>query len=214
MAGNKLLEPLGGIPAIVHTVAALHGHPLIERIHLIAAGRDREAMGALFADRRRWPKLAPLIPGGAERQESVFQAVRALEADPPGCVLVHDGARPFCSSLLIDRILAALESHAAVVPLLPLHDTIRHVADATSHVVDRSRLFRSQTPQGFHFSLLRDSHRQAARAGMVGTDDAQLVEQQGALLHFVEGEPRNIKLTTPLDFQLGSWLLANAEWGR
>ena len=213
MAGNKLLEPLDGKPAIVHTVAALHGHARIERIHVIAAEGDREALAGLFADRRRWSKLGPLIAGGAERQDSVYQAVRALEADPPGRVLVHDGARPFCSSRLLDRILDALETHAAVVPLLPLHDTIREVADATSHVVDRSRLFRSQTPQGFHFSLLRDSYRQAASTGMVGTDDAQLVEQLGEPLHFVEGEPRNIKLTTPLDFQLGSWLLANTDWG-
>ena len=211
---NKMLQPLGEAPVIEHAVRVFHDHPAIDQVAVVAAEREFAELDRIFADGAAWPKLAAWVPGGAERQDSVRNGIEALAGSPPDWVIVHDGARPFCSPALIGRVLAALVEHPAVVPLLPIHDTVRWIGEGTSSVADRAHLRLSQTPQGFHWSVLREAHRLAAQHGLVGTDDAQLAEEMGVSPHFVEGEARNVKLTTGSDFALGAWLLANPGWGR
>jgi 2-C-methyl-D-erythritol 4-phosphate cytidylyltransferase len=210
---NKLLLPMGGEPAIVHTLRALHGHPAVAAVSVIAAEGDIPELERLFGESGRWPKLQPWVPGGAERQDSVWNGLLAMEAEPPDWVLVHDGARPCCSAGLIDRVLAALGQHAAAVPVLPIEDTVRRIEQDSAQVLDRTRLFRIQTPQGFHWTTLLQAHRSARQRGMRGTDDAQLVEALRVPVAFVQGEARNIKLTAAVDFQFGAWVLAHPEWG-
>lgn len=198
---------------IAHAIAEFQEHPRVGTIHVVSDPCDHAELNRIFADRARWSKLAPLIAGGAERQDSVANGLDTLAADAPDWVLVHDGARPFCTARLIGRVLDTLDSAAAVVPVLPLHDTIRRSQGKRTRVADRSNLYRCQTPQGFHWPLLRDSYLRAAQSGFRGTDDAQLVEESGGTVRLIDGEPRNIKLTTQMDFRLGEWILANPDWG-
>lgn len=212
---NKVLAPLAGVPVVVRTCRVFQRHPGIRQVVVIAARQDREALERLFGEVPEGRhKLTPWVEGGAERQDSVRRGLEALDAEPPDWVLVHDAARPLVSPQLIDRVLAALEREPAVVPVLPLHDTVREMGPGRSRVVERSHLVRTQTPQGFHWHLFREAHARAAQRGTRGTDDAQLIEALGASVARVEGEPRNIKLTTSADFPLGAWMLDHPDWGR
>ena len=147
--------------------------------------------------------LRPAVDGGATRQESVRNGLAALGAlDPvPEIVLIHDGARPFPSSALLERARAAAASGAAV-PGFAIHDTIKQVDEAGRIVAtpQRASLRAVQTPQAFRFALIRDAHESAAAAGARDlTDDAAIAEWAGHAVHVFEGEPGNMKVTTPQD---------------
>src|SRR5580700_2133291 len=122
--------------------------------------------------------VLPPVPGGPERQDSVRLGLEALASHRPDRVLIHDGARPFPDAALIDRVLDALDRAPAAIPGLPLQDTIKRVADGRiCETVDRSALWRVQTPQGFHFAAILAAHRTAA--GRELTDDAAVAEAAG-----------------------------------
>ncbi len=217
---NKVLLPLAGVPFIRHTVERFQAHPRIDAVGLIARPVDFPRLDDVFWDRARWGKLLPWIGGGRERQDSVRLGLQTLAGDPPAWVLVHDGARPLCSAALIDRVLDALQRHWAVVPTVPIQDTVRHRGERNEHageVVDRSTLFLTQTPQGFHWQVLYDSHVKAKAQGLRSTDDAQLVAlAAGTAPHsvtWVLGERRNVKITSPADLSLAEWILGQADWG-
>ena len=179
---------------------------------VIARREDFAPLEAVFADRARWSKVAPLVEGGRERQDSVRNGILVLDgAEPrdrlPEWVLVHDGARPFCPPVLLERLLAALREWPAVVPTLPIFDTVRRLGPDGGEVVERSNLVRCQTPQGFHLPLLRRAHQRAWENGTQATDDAQLVETLGERIHFVPGDERNFKITAEDDFRVAEQLL-------
>src|SRR5437588_4959603 len=117
----------------------------------------------------------PPVPGGPERQDSVRLGLEALAIHSPDHVLIHDGARPFPDAALIDRVIDGLDRAAAAVPALPLGDTIKRVEGGlVRETIDRTQLWRAQTPQGFHFAPILMAHRQMA--GRVLTDDAAVAE--------------------------------------
>ena len=209
-SGNKALLKIGGIPLIEHTVRMFLEHPAIERIHVIVrAGEISEFERILFAEKRE--KIGPLLKGGNVRQDSVWRGISLLDADPPDRVLIHDGARPFCSRELLERVLGALETHSAVVPVLPVSDTLRRLQDNGSNVVNRDGLYRTQTPQGFHWLVIREAFANAMDRQLEGTDDAQLVEAAGRRVEFVRGEERNLKVTNPEDMLFAEWVYQSAE---
>ncbi len=210
---NKVLLPLNGSPIIAHTLRIFQDHPAIGRICLVTREAELEAMAAALGNHGRWDKLLPLVAGGRERQDSVANGLATLERDPPRWVLVHDGARPLCSPGLLERVLNALADHRAVVPGLPIHDTVRRKSGKNAGVVEREELLRCQTPQGFHWEVLAGAHRHARAEKLWGTDEAQLVEAVGEPLFFVEGEARNLKITTPQDLALAEWLALTPGWG-
>lgn len=151
--------------------------------------------------------------GGAARRDSVARGLAALPAGT-GTVLVHDGARPLVTRQLAGRVLDAAAGGAAVVPVLPLRDTVKEV-DAEGRVVrtlDRSRLRRAQTPQGFPVATLRRAHREAGTE-VAATDDASLCEATGAEVRTVEGDPENLKVTTPEDLARAAWILRRRRSG-
>jgi 2-C-methyl-D-erythritol 4-phosphate cytidylyltransferase len=153
---------------------------------------------------------AVIVAGGADRTESVRLALAAVgDAE---FVLVHDAARALTPPSLIARVVAALQSgHAAVVPALPVNDTIKAV-DANGVVLstpERAGLRAVQTPQGFQTELLRRAYERAGAGGF--TDDASMVEMIGIQVQVVEGDPLAFKITTPTDLLLAEALLARAE---
>lgn len=152
-----------------------------------------------------------MVPGGAERGDSVLAATRWLPAECE-VVLVHDAARAFTPSEVFERVAAAVTAQTpAVVPVLPVVDTIK-VVDADGFVVrtaDRDTLRIVQTPQGFRRDVLLEAHR---LHGSLATDDAGLVERLGLRVGTVPGDPMALKVTTPEDLDYADRLVASADW--
>lgn len=142
-----------------------------------------------------------VITGGAERQDSVRNALRFLSSegfDDDDIVLIHDGARPHVTADIIMGVAEAAYEKQAAIAAVPVKDTIR---DSESGTLDRSRLYSVQTPQGFRFGLIRDAVEQACGEGFYGTDDGSLAERAGVMPEIVQGSYANIKITTPEDLK-------------
>ena len=197
----KQYSAIGGRPVLAWTVAALAAHPrvgqVVVAIHPADEGLYQKALGDCGG------RLRPPVIGGELRQDSVRAGLEALASDPADHVLIHDAARPFVSPDLIDRVVAALERHAAVVPGLPVTDTLKVVTEGRlAGTVDRQSLMRVQTPQGFGFDAILAAHRAAAAAGKRDfTDDAGLAEWFGLEVSMVEGSETNKKLTSAEDLR-------------
>lgn len=148
-----------------------------------------------------------IVVGGRRRQDSVWNGLMALRDDVEG-VLIHDAARPFVTSDLIDQLLAPLALGKNVITALPMTDTVK-LADGGRIVktVDRQLLWRAQTPQGFIFSQLKKAFQVAEREGWLATDESFLIEKWGGDVHWVEGDIQNFKITTPADFKLAEAIL-------
>lgn len=145
-----------------------------------------------------------VVAGGASRQESVANGLATIERDR---VVIHDGARPFVTTDLVKRALDALPGHDGVIVAVPIDETLKRVAgERVVHTVDRSQLWRVQTPQVFWTEKLAIAHRRAADDGIQATDDAALVETFGGVIRVVEGSRTNIKLTHPEDFVIAEHL--------
>jgi 2-C-methyl-D-erythritol 4-phosphate cytidylyltransferase/2-C-methyl-D-erythritol 2,4-cyclodiphosphate synthase len=195
----KQFQRIGGQPVLRRALAAFTSHPGVISVQAVIHADDRAQYDELSAGL----ELLPAALGGATRQASVLAGIEALASPGPDIVLVHDAARPFASAALISRAIAAGEKTGAAIPALAVSDTVKSIApDGTiGETLDRSRLRLVQTPQAFHFNRLRDVHRQAAAAGLSDfTDDAALTEWAGLKVSVFDGEPGNIKLTTPDDF--------------
>jgi 2-C-methyl-D-erythritol 4-phosphate cytidylyltransferase/2-C-methyl-D-erythritol 2,4-cyclodiphosphate synthase len=200
----KQYLPLGGGTVLRHAVAVFAGHPRIAGVQVVIRDEDR----ALFEEAVSGLPVLPPMPGGAERQDSARFGLEALAAHHPARVLIHDGARPFPDAALIDRVLDALDTAPAAIPVLPLGDTIKLVANGViRETVDRSQLWRAQTPQGFHFAPILAAHR--AAAGRVLTDDAAVAEAAGMAPVIVPGSEDNLKVTTAQDLAAAERLLAS-----
>jgi 2-C-methyl-D-erythritol 4-phosphate cytidylyltransferase len=200
--GPKALRQLGGEPMLVHAIRRMAAAPSVSTIVVAAPPPDVEAVRALLAP------VAPVIvvAGGAERQESVAAALAAVP-EGPDIILVHDAARALAPPSLVESVAAAVRAgHAAVIPVLPVVDTVKEVgADGVVlGTVDRSALRAVQTPQGFRRSVLAAAH---ASAGASLTDDAGLVEKQGVPVTCVPGHEHALKITRPFDLAVAELLL-------
>jgi 2-C-methyl-D-erythritol 4-phosphate cytidylyltransferase len=123
-------------------------------------------------------------------------------------ILIHDAARPFVSLELIDRVIGAVVETRAALPVLPVVDTVKRVEDGrVVETVARHGLGRAQTPQGFDADLIRTLHDRASRAGTIASDDVSLCEIEGHPVAAVEGDPWNLKITTPADLAVAEWLV-------
>jgi 2-C-methyl-D-erythritol 4-phosphate cytidylyltransferase/2-C-methyl-D-erythritol 2,4-cyclodiphosphate synthase len=149
------------------------------------------------------------VCGGMTRQESVRLGLESLEGNPPENVLIHDGVRPLIDGALIDRVLDALADRPAALPVVPVTDTLKRVRDdRVEATLDRSGLFRAQTPQGFRYAEILAAHRRHPDGAV--TDDAALAEASGLEVAAVAGDERNIKVTTPSDLERAEGILAGA----
>lgn len=199
---DKLEAPLAGRPLLAHTLSALAGSPLVDRIIVVAAP-DRVA--GLQAQPWLPSAVGDVVAGGARRQESVAAGLDALDrARPPDedrVVLVHDGARPNVTPALIERVAVAAARYGAAIPVLPIAETVKRLAgDEVVATVDRADLATAQTPQGFRRGVLRAAHARRDPAGSdEWTDEAALCESCTIAVHVVPGDPANLKVTVPAD---------------
>jgi len=199
----KQYSALGGATVLGHAVAAFVGHSSVRDVLVVIRAEDR----GLFD--RATTGLSVLVPvaGGPTRQDSVRLGLEALATHAPTRVLIHDGARPFADFPLLDRVIGGLDRAAAVIPCLPLRDTIKRVEDGTiRETIDRSALWRVQTPQGFHYDAILAAHR--AVIGRELTDDAAVAEAVGLAPLLVAGSEDNLKVTTTEDLAAAERLLA------
>ncbi len=192
----KQYRLLAGKMVLTHTLQALKkavpGAAIQVVIHPDDETLYRQAIGSLG--------LLPPVFGGATRQESVFGGLKAIKAEAPDYVLVHDAARPFVSAALIEEALTALsDGKAAVVPALAVTDTLKKVeGTAITDTIDREKLYRVQTPQAFDYAALMKAHAKAKHTDY--TDDAAVFEAAGSMVHISAGSDENFKLTTLADF--------------
>jgi 2-C-methyl-D-erythritol 4-phosphate cytidylyltransferase/2-C-methyl-D-erythritol 2,4-cyclodiphosphate synthase len=199
----KQYLPLGGANILRYAVAALAQHPRVANGLVAIRPEDR----ALFDRSVSGLAVLPPVAGGAARQDSVRLGLEALVAFRPHRVLIHDGARPFPDEQLVDRVLDGLDKAVAAIPCLPLRDTIKRVEGGTIRAtIDRSALWRAQTPQGFHFDTILAAHR--AAIGRELTDDAAVAETAGLVPLIVDGSEDNLKVTTAEDLAAAERLLA------
>jgi 2-C-methyl-D-erythritol 4-phosphate cytidylyltransferase len=198
----KALRLLDGEPLLVHAVRRIAASPSVRLIVVAAPAAEVDAVRALLTP------IAPVtvVPGGAERQQSVAKALAAVP-DEIAIVLVHDAARALTPSALIESVAAAVrEGLPAVIPVLPVVDTVKEVGpgEIVLGTVDRAALRTVQTPQGFRHAVLAAAH---AAGGDALTDDAGLVEKAGVAVTCVPGSELAMKITRPLDLILAEALL-------
>ena len=201
------------------SLASLHGRPLVQyaletlasvdevRAIVVVAPEDHVGSVRELVTGARLGKIAAVVPGGLDRQASVANGLAALP-EAAQLVLVHDGARPCASASLVRAVAAAAAADGAATAAVPVEETIKAGRDGwVARTLERSELYRIQTPQGFHRALLERAHREAVRSDFHGTDDASLVERLGHPVRLVPGEPSNLKVTVPEDLELAEALL-------
>ncbi|MFQ6018553.1 MAG: bifunctional 2-C-methyl-D-erythritol 4-phosphate cytidylyltransferase/2-C-methyl-D-erythritol 2,4-cyclodiphosphate synthase [Kiloniellaceae bacterium] len=201
----KQYAALGGRPLLRHSLESFVRHPRIDAVQAVIDPDDR----ALYDQAAAGLDLREPVPGGASRQDSVRRGLESLEAMAPDTVLIHDGARPFVSPAVIDRVLDGLETASGAIAALPLADSLkRGEGGRIAGTLARDGLWRAQTPQGFRFAEILAAHRAAAGAAL--TDDAAVAERAGLPVALVEGSAANIKVTTSEDLARAErWLAGN-----
>jgi len=206
----KQYVEVGGEQVLRRTIRALASHRGIDAILTVIGDGDATRYSEAV---RGLPKLLPPIVGGATRQESVMNGLKALAADPPRLVLVHDAARPFISPAVIDNVIGACDEAHGAIPVLAVSETVKRIEDgAVAATIPREALATAQTPQGFPFAALLDAHRSAADAGRSDlTDDAAVAALAGLKVRAVEGDRANMKITTPADFTSAERMLSAAS---
>lgn len=201
---DKVMADLDGEPMIVRTVRAFQNCDAIASIVIVTREDLIQPIAGLCRDMK---KVVAVVAGGCSRQESVHLGLNAL---PKGTKLaaVHDGARPLISWQIIDRVVRAANTYGAAAPAIPVKDTIKLVSGGlVKETPDRATLQAVQTPQVFDFDLLRGALKKAEADGASVTDDCSAVERTGMKIKIVEGDERNLKVTTPMDLKIAELLL-------
>ena len=191
----KQFIPVEGLPVLMRTLETFHTYDAALHIILVLP-RDHQAYWHELCRKYTFEVPHRIADGGATRFHSVQNGLALVDA-PEALVAVHDGVRPFVSHDVIGRCLSEAETHGAVVPVVPVVETLRRLTDADSITVPRDAYRLVQTPQTFRASLLRQAYAQPYSDAF--TDDASVVEALGHTVHLVEGNRENIKLTTPFD---------------
>ena len=207
---NKLLLPLGGVPVIVRTLLAVDRAQSVREI-VVAAREDELLTFAELCKAYGITKPVKIVPGGKTRTESVLRAVGEVDARAE-LIAVQDGARPFTTPELIDRVAEKARVCRAAAPAVPVHDTIKVARDGVVRdTPERSTLFAVQTPQIFDAQLLRAALQSALEKKLPVTDDCSAVEAIGKEIYLTDGDEENIKLTTPNDLLFAEAILAKRE---
>ncbi len=201
---DKVMAPLMGEPMICRTVRTFQECDAVSEIVIVTREDLILPISGLCRD---MTKVKAVVAGGKTRQESVHLGLNAL-GDKIKLAAVHDGARPLITWQVIDRVIRAANTYGAAAPAIPVKDTIKVVEGRVVKTTpDRATLFAVQTPQVFDFDILRGALKKAEQDGAQVTDDCSAVERMGMAVKIVEGDERNIKVTTPMDLKIAELLL-------
>jgi len=202
----KQFLPLGEKPIIFHTIEVFQRSPSVDSILVVVpegwVKRCTEGVKSNAFD-----KVQRVIAGGETRQLSCWHALQYLKDDPPHIVVIHDAVRPLVTATMIE--VAFKEGYEGMTFGLSEKDTVVECSNGEiTNILPRERVFHIQTPQSFPFRILWDSHCKALEAGIKkASDDAGLVLRAGYTVKVIEGDPRNIKITNPIDLLFAEYLL-------
>ena len=211
-ATPKQYRVITGAPVLAHTLTAFMDHDQVDQILVVIHPDDQarfDAIADMFAN-----TVITSVHGGTSRQDSVYFGLRALQSTSPEFVLIHDAARPFVDREVITRVINALGTHDAALPVMPVADTLKRGRDAlVEETVDRSTLYAAQTPQGFRFPMILQAH-EAARGvpHQTFTDDASIAEWHRIPVALTQGSSRNIKLTTAEDIEIAEKIMSKPSF--
>ncbi len=202
----KQYRDLGGEPVLRRTLRAFAEHAGVDAVRVVYDPADAD----LYAAATQGLTLLDPVAGGRERQDSVRRGLESIEGLNPKRVLIHDGARPFASGDLIDRMIAALDDAPAAIAAIPVTDTLWREADkAADTLVPRDKLWRAQTPQAFRYADILAAHRKAE--GLALTDDAAVARHAGMKVSLVMASESNFKITTEEDLARASRDVARGD---
>lgn len=201
---NKILALLDRLPVICRTVDVFDRCELIDEIVVVT---QAELMEKISRYLRAYPKVRLIVPGGKTRTQSVMAGVAAV-SEQAALVAVHDGARPLVTDRVICAAVAKAQRFGAAAPAVRVKDTIKVSTTGTiEQTPDRSTLYAVQTPQVFDRELLAAALQNAQQKQLTLTDDCSAVEALGLPVQLTDGDEENLKLTTPLDFELAALIL-------
>ena len=205
---DKVMVSLGGEPLIKRTVRQFQNCDAIREIVIVTRS---DLIIPIMDVCHEFSKVKAVVVGGDSRDASVSMGLNALSAK---CrlVAVQDGARPFADWQLIDRVVRAANTYGAAAPAIPVKDTIKVVKGGiVKETPERATLKAVQTPQVFHFDILRGALKKAKKDGLAITDDCSAVEHMGMSVKIVEGDEKNIKITTPMDLKIAELILEESK---
>jgi 2-C-methyl-D-erythritol 4-phosphate cytidylyltransferase len=209
---SKQFFELSGTPILIHTLRKFADCKAVSEIWV--ALRKHEMAGfRKHLEESGVRKEIKLVEGGEHRQDSVANALNAIEAGDDDIVLIHDAVRPFVDEETIHNVITAVEKYGAAIAGTPAIDTVKQVERTAegaviSSTILRERVVLAQTPQGFRFGILKKAFDEALRDGFSGTDEASLIERNGGAVQVVMGSPKNIKITTPADLELAEFFMS------
>ena len=205
---DKVMATLGGEPMIRRTVRTFQECDAVSEIVIVTREDLILPITNLCAG---YDKVKLVVKGGASRQESVQMGLNALNKEVK-LAAIHDGARPLATYELIDRSIRAANTYGAAAPAIPVKDTIKTVEGGiVVNTPDRGKLRAVQTPQVFDIDLLKGALQKAYEDNAEVTDDCSAVERLGMKIKIVEGDERNLKVTTPMDLKIAEMLLEEMQ---
>jgi 2-C-methyl-D-erythritol 4-phosphate cytidylyltransferase len=218
VAANGVRKPLlqlDGRTLLEHTCAAFDAAPSVRALVIVTHRDDLAAVEQLARGRAAFAKLARVVPGGAQRTDSVRAGVQALD-EQFDVLLVHDAARPLIEPATIERAIEVAAREGGALVAVPISDTLKSSRDGqrAEATLDRSLVWAAQTPQAFRAPLLRELLERAARENFAPTDDAALYERYVGAIALVRGERSNLKITLPEDLAVAQALLRSRVQAR
>ena len=211
----KQFLTLNGLPILIHSLRAFAAVPRTTAIYVAVRHNEMERVQAQiteYSNEYGFAGRVHVVEGGDSRQQSVVNAMAALQCEDDDIVLVHDAVRPLIDAATIERTIDAVAEHGAAIVGLPAVDTVKQV-QRTAHgalitsTIPREFVVLAQTPQGFRFGLLHQAFAEATADGFVGTDEASVVERAGHPIAVVHGSQVNLKITQPGDLELAEFYL-------
>ena len=209
---RKQYMMLGNRPVLAHTLLAFEKCDAVEEIFLVVHRDDNPFCQKEVIDPLEPDKPIRRVSGGATRQESVYNGLKAIDGRF-GLVVIHDGVRPLVNIARIAECIMVARKYGGCILGVPASDTIKTVDehDRVVATMKRHMVRMAQTPQAFHYDLILEAHVSSQKEGYAGTDDAELVEQRGEVVKVIPGDPHNIKITTLADLKLAEALLGIAK---
>ena len=187
----KQFQSVGGKPVLDWSLDAFRKHEAFTKIILVFEQSRLSVMRSRYQD-------CACVSGGVTRAASVKAALAVIDSSDQSRVFIHDAARPGLDQVIIDRLLMGLENYDAVAPALPVYDALKRQTDSGLETVERTDLFRVQTPQAFRLALIKAAHEEDLPEAV---DDLQIVEKLGARIKLCEGTEKLSKITLPSDFE-------------
>ncbi len=200
---KKQFLPLKGKLLLEHSLEAFNTHPLLDGIILVL-----DDLKQWVNLKEKYSKIIEVVQGGDRRTDSVYSGFKRIKSQGDDIVLIHDGVRPIVTHDLITRVIESTKEKGAVIPVVQIEEAVKYCEkNEIIKTLEREKIFRAQTPQGFVYKILKDAFMKAQRENYSGPDEAFLVEKIGLKVYTVEGDPKNIKITKPKDLKIAELYL-------